>query len=352
MRLRSKISGAAVGVILLLLAIRAYLPIAVQRYVNRTLDRVPEYGGEIGDVDLALIRGAYTIDNMRIVKTSGNIAEPLFRAETVDLSIEWRALLEGKFVGEIQMQSPELNFVNAPTAKQSQLAVDAEWLQAVKDLFPLRINSFKARDGKIHYRDPHRSPKVNVTLMNVSLTGRNFSNTRSAAEGLVATISGSGVVEGDSTVEVNVKLAPAEDEPTFSLDGSLRNLQLVKLNDFLRAYANIDAEDGTLSIDTELAAKEGDFRGYLKPLIQDAELLSLEDDADGPIQLLWESLVSLFAEVFENQRHEQIGTRVEFSGSFDDPQSSIWQSLGSAAYNAFIRALRPGIEESVDLQQE
>ena len=53
------------GVLLLL---RALLPIAIQRYVNRVLDRNEHYGGHAGDVDVALIRGAYTIESVVIRK--------------------------------------------------------------------------------------------------------------------------------------------------------------------------------------------------------------------------------------------------------------------------------------------
>jgi len=40
---------------------RAFLPWAVRDYVNRTLDRNPLYEGKIGDVQIHLWRGAYSI---------------------------------------------------------------------------------------------------------------------------------------------------------------------------------------------------------------------------------------------------------------------------------------------------
>src|SRR2546423_12394166 len=75
--------------VLLLLALlaaigRAIMPWAVRDYVNRTLDRNPLYAGSVGDVQIHLWRGAYSIHDIRISKTSGNIPVPFFEARTVD----------------------------------------------------------------------------------------------------------------------------------------------------------------------------------------------------------------------------------------------------------------------------
>ena len=75
------------------------MPWAVRDYVNRTLDRNPLYAGNIGPVQIHLWRGAYTIHEIRIVKTSGKVSVPFFAAPAVDLSVEWGALWHGAVVG-------------------------------------------------------------------------------------------------------------------------------------------------------------------------------------------------------------------------------------------------------------
>ena len=75
--------------IVVLIGLRAAAPFAVQRYVNRVLDRAEGYNGRIGDVDLALIRGAYQIEDVEILKSDGKVPVPLFKSPLVDLSIEW-----------------------------------------------------------------------------------------------------------------------------------------------------------------------------------------------------------------------------------------------------------------------
>src|SRR5215813_13484163 len=78
---------------------RALMPWAVRDYVNRTLDRNPLYSGKIGPVTIHLWRGAYSIDDVNISKTTGNVPVPFFSAKRVDFAIQWGTLLHRKIVG-------------------------------------------------------------------------------------------------------------------------------------------------------------------------------------------------------------------------------------------------------------
>src|SRR5437867_3731846 len=73
----------------LLCGARLALPSVVRSYVVRTLDRSPLYDARIGDVHLHLWRGAYTIEDVRVAKTTGNVPVPFFSAAKLDFSIEW-----------------------------------------------------------------------------------------------------------------------------------------------------------------------------------------------------------------------------------------------------------------------
>src|SRR4051794_32103462 len=75
----------AILVILLGIA-RAMLPSALRWYVNRVIDRNPLYDGKIGAIEVHLWRGAYSIDDVRLIKTTGNVPIPLFSAKRVDFA--------------------------------------------------------------------------------------------------------------------------------------------------------------------------------------------------------------------------------------------------------------------------
>src|SRR5437763_16132556 len=79
-----RISALFVALLILLVAARMALPTVLRRYVNHTIDQNPLYEGEIGTIEVHLYRGAYTIDDVRLLKRTGNVPVPLFAAKKVD----------------------------------------------------------------------------------------------------------------------------------------------------------------------------------------------------------------------------------------------------------------------------
>lgn len=338
------------AIVIVLIGIRAYLPTAIQLYANRTLDRIPDYDGRIGDVDLQLFRGAYALDGVELIKTTGKVPVPVFKADRVDFSVEWQALLDGKLVGEIVADHAILNFVGGPTDAQAQTQVDGVWLQAVKDLFPLRINRFELKNSEIHYRDFHSDPKVDVYVNAVHLLGTDFSNTTEPDESLEATIQVTGLAQAHAPLSATVKLDPSKSAPTFTLDGSLTKLELTALNDLLRAYGGFDAEGGTFELYTEIQAKDDRIKGYLKPFFKDVEIVEVSTDSDNPLQLLWEGVVGATMKLFKNQDKDHVATKVPFEGAIGDAKSDVWTTILGILKNAFVQALQPGVEKKLDLK--
>ncbi|MGB7839919.1 MAG: hypothetical protein WBL40_17600, partial [Terrimicrobiaceae bacterium] len=137
----------ALVILALLVGLRLALPHFVKKYVNKKLDEMPEYDGRIGDVDMHLWRGAYSIQGVEIIKTDGDVPVPFFSSKRVTFSVEWKALFNGALVGEIDFYSPVINFVQGPSRKTRQVGVDKPWLHVIKELFPLNINRFAVHDG-------------------------------------------------------------------------------------------------------------------------------------------------------------------------------------------------------------
>lgn len=59
-------------VVFLLLLLRLFLPSIVLHFVNKELKDMEEYTGHVEDIDIALIRGAYVIDGIEILKRDTN----------------------------------------------------------------------------------------------------------------------------------------------------------------------------------------------------------------------------------------------------------------------------------------
>src|ERR1700741_92621 len=93
-RKRWKIS--VLSIILLLVIARLVMPYFVLKYVNKTLAEIRGYYGHVEDIDIALIRGAYKINDLLIVKvdtiTNQRDTTPFFKAPVIDLSVEWKGI--------------------------------------------------------------------------------------------------------------------------------------------------------------------------------------------------------------------------------------------------------------------
>ena len=153
----------------------------------------------------------------------------------------------------------------------------------------------------------------------------------------------------EGTLDFTMKLNFLAAHPTFDLNTELKNTNLVKLNEFLQAYAKIDVNKGTFGAYAEVAAKEGRFIGYIKPLIKDLDIVGKEDRDDNVLRKLWEGMAGTASQVFRNQEKDQLATRIEFSGTVENPHTSVWYTIVDILRNAFIHALQPAIDNQISI---
>lgn len=333
-----------VCVAVVLTGLRIALPHLVQRYVNRVLDEMPEYDGHVGDVDMKLWEGAYEIKDVEITKTTGKIPVPFFAARVVKFSVEWKALFDGAWVGEIEFESPVINFVNGGSEATTQVGVDKPWLDVITRLFPLDLNRFEISNGTLHYRDFHTRPKVDLKIDQVHMLGRNFTNSQKLSKKLVAVVESRGRAFEEGRVDLGMQINPFTRHPSFTLEFKLSPVPIVKFNDFTRAYANFDFEKGTLAITSELNAVNGSVTGYVKPLMDNVAILDVKEDLKNPIKLVWEGIVGTMVRLFRNQRKERFATVIPLAGRVDDPKARVMPMIGNIFHNAFIHAYGPNFE--------
>jgi uncharacterized protein DUF748 len=336
-------------VLAVILVVHFMLAIWVRDYVNRKLSEMPPYRGHVAAVTLHLWRGAYEIHKVEIVKTDGDVPVPFFSAPLVDLSVEWKALFNGALVGEIYFNQPQLNFVNGPSRADSQVGIDKPWTEKIKQLFPLKFNRFVVHDGQIHYRDFHKTPKVDVVFDRVRMLARNLTNSEKLSKTLHANIQIEGRPLREGDLRSKIDLDPYAAKPTFSTQAEMRSVPLVKLNDFAKAYAGITFESGTLGLATSLNAKNGDFDGYVEPVFDHMSIFNPQHDIDNPIDFIWQGIVGGLTRIIRNQPRDRFATRVPLSGSFDEPQPAIIETVLNVFKNALIKAFEGKLEEKIDL---
>ena len=326
------------------------LPYILLRIVNREIDRMEGYDGYVRDIDVSLIKGAYTIKDIRLDKTTAPIPVPFFASNAIELSIEWEPLFKGRLVGEIIVDEAEMNFVNGPTKAKSQTGIDKSWIEVVDDLMPLQLNRFEVMKGKIAYHDFESSPQVHMQVTNVYILAKNLTNADKLTKELPSTVHATGSAYGGK-VHFNMNIDPLQKKPEFDAKAELTNMQLTGINDFLKAYGHFDVSKGSFSVYAEAAAKNGKITGYTKPILKDVDVLDWQKDKEKgkPLQPLWEALVGSTGWLFKNKPKDQVATKAEFTGDISAPDFDIWGIIGQVLRNAFIQALFPSLENSVSL---
>ncbi len=338
------------SIAVLLVGLRVALPYIVLHYANNYLTKMEGYRGHIYDVDIALLRGGYQLDSVYLNKLDSvsNKETPFFAASVVDLSIEWHALFKGELVGEAIFQNPMLRFTR-DKVEPDDVRKDSSKFEKLSDAFmPLKVNRMEARNARIRYVDENSTPRVDISLTNAYVLATNLRNSYDSSSILPATVEANADVYG-GTMELKMKLNPLAPDPTFDINAELKNTQLKQLNDFFKAYAKSDVSRGVFGLYTEIAAKDGKFKGYVKPLIKDLKVLGPEDKKDNVLKKAWEGFVGTVGEVFENQPKDQFATKIPFEGSTKDIKTNVWYAVVHVLQNAFVRALQPSLDQEINI---
>ena len=339
-----------IAVIALLLIIRIILPYIMLHYANNLVANLNGYYGHIDDLDVSLYRGAYTLKHIYLDKVDSTTKKEtkFFRARAIDISLEWGALIHGAIVGKLIFDSSAIYFTKNRT-ELSQVKKDtSDFGTLLSHLMPLTVNRFEINNGFIHYIDNTSNPKVDISLKRAHVLALNLTNVVNKKDELPASVTATAsVYEGD--LVFNMKLNPLSKDPLFELNASIKNTNLRLLNDFLKAYGGFDVDSGKFSLYTEMATKDRKFKGYVKPIIKNLKVLGPQNRNDSFLQKAWEVIVSAVATVLKNQKEDQIATKIPIEGSYDNPQTNIFEAILQVLRNAFIQALMPGIDHELKI---
>jgi hypothetical protein len=338
------------AVVLLLIAARLAMPYVVADYVNDKLASLDSYDGHVGDIDIHLWRGAYSIDGIEIVKTGASRPVPFFRADRIDLSVEWRSLLRGSIVSEAAFLGPEVNLVQGKTEKDSQLGKEENWNARLEEMFPFRFNTIEVRDGTVRFLAPGIKTPDAITARHLNGSISNLTNVLDTGKVTFADFRATAdVLEGAPAVVAGSVDAFAA-KPTFDVNLEVKKVQLPQVNPWLREFIKADAEAGKFELYMELAAADGRFKGYAKPILQDVDLYRSGEEEQSALKRMWEGFLDFAANVLENPDADQVAARIPFTGTIEDPETNLFATIASVMRNAFISAFARSLEGSITLR--
>lgn len=334
----------------LLVALHLALPYLVRDYLNDKLADMGEYRGQITDVDLAWWRGAYQINGLKIVKTTGKVPVPFVDAPLIDLSVSWHSLwYDRAVVAEVAFVRPELNFVDGGNKQNSQTGRGTDWRQQLEKLLPITLNEVRIDNGTLTFRNYNSKPPVELKATRLQASIRNLTNVRDDKGRRDASFEGSALLLGDAKVESRATFDPFSDFDDFEFRLRATGIQLRRLNDFASAYGKFDFNAGHGDVVIEAQAEKGRLNGYIKPLLRDVDVFNWQQDVEnkdkGFFRSIWEALVGASETVLKNQPKNQFATRVELSGSVHQQDISGFEAFLQILRNGFVQAFNARYEQ-------
>ena len=338
--------------ILAIIVLRITLPGIVKNYVNKKLNELPGYTGHVDDINIHLIRGAYTIEDLVLKKKSDPAKYPFLTIAHTNLSIQWRSLFKGRLVGVVELDKPTI-FILATEEISKEPSRDS-WTKTVKALMPININKLQVNNGNFAYLDFQSKPNTDLHINQMQLTALNLENVQKTGNSLPSTVTLSGTSIGNGSLKANMKVNVLKDIPDFDTGLQLTGVNLLALNGFLEANLKFDIEKGNIDIFSKLKLTNSEMNGYVKPFISNLKVLDVKKDIKkkgGILRVAKKAVIGLFAKAVKNPKTKKIATVIPIKGNIKDPKISSWATFVGILKNAFIQAFHESITNEVKAKE-
>jgi Domain of Unknown Function (DUF748) len=229
----------------------------------------------------------------------------------------------------------------APQKAARTLVKAAESANNAPDLL-LRAHQVEISESRIGFVNKGTTPAYRAFVDVSRLRVENFTNQRSEGE-MLATLTGRFM--GNGPTQVTAHFRPEVDGPDFDMRVAIDSTDLTTMNDMLRAYGKFDVVAGVFSFYSEFVVKNGQIRGYVKPLFKDVQAYDPTQDREKSAgRKLYEHLVSSVAKIMTNVPRKEVATQVDISGPLDSPKGSTVQAVRKLIQNGFFKAILPGFD--------
>jgi hypothetical protein len=243
------------------------------------------------------------------------------------------------------MQNVDADYVHKsaePVAKTAGKEVDRT-AKKYSDTSTLVVNLRKLRvQGVLGYINAASKPPYRLFWSDLDLQVANLTN--QSSDGPI-TGTARGKFMGSGATQISFSARPNPKGPDFDLKVAIENTDMKSMNDLWRSYGNFDVVSGRFSFYSELSVRNGEVRGYVKPLFQEMDVYdSRQDKGKGIFRQLYEGIVGGLSWVLQNTPRDEVATTVNVSGKLANPQTSIWDTIVGVIQNAFFKAILPGFE--------
>lgn len=340
-------------VLVLLVAVYLAAPYLIKNYLNdNVLNDMGDYQGYVEDVDVNLLQGAYALRDVYMYRKDGNTDIPFFYVTSFHIALSWEALLEGAVLVSARLVDPEVNFLDAEREEDQQTGEGTNWLEVFDRTLPTTLHELVIANGSLTFQNFDTEPEVNIYAKNIDAKLTNLTNVKNHEGERVATADLNGIILENAPISASAEFDPFNFDD-FMFATEIRRIALQHLNDFARAYGNIDFASGDGELFVELKAENGKLTGYIKPLFEDVDVLSWKQDVekqnDNPLALAWEGAVGFFQTLLTSPNTDKVATEVPIEGTLSQTEVGNWQAFFGLIKNAFIDAVESNFEQVTSL---
>ena len=314
----------------LLIMIRIALPFVILRTINKELEVLPTYTCVVQDISMSLIDQSITLKGIKMTKKNGKIDVPFFVSGDINVFLESYEKRTVKVIVETCI----LNLVKGKTKELSQLTIDDELKEMLKEI-PLKPNTFILHHAEVHFIEKYRSPNIDLSVKNITIDGRNIENSDGSAAKFPAILTINGEFEGGKLKAV-AKLNKQEKQPRVNLVSSLRPFQIKNARNFLKVYADLDVDSGTLAATSIINIYEGRMDGFIDPVAKNL-VFHKDYDKEKPKlgKRIKQSLLDGVSKLL-GREEEKIETRIELHGTMGEVKIDVWKVVSEGLKNSFI----------------
>jgi hypothetical protein len=209
----------------------------------------------------------------------------------------------------------------------------------------IRISRLDVVDSEASYTDDAKDSRYRLFISKLRVELTNLSNHFSEGPAHLR-LRGRFMDSGLTTIRGDFR--PEKAGLDFDLDLAIRDASLPSMNDLLRAYGKFDVKAGQLSVYSQVTVRQGQMKGYVKPLFSNLKVYDpTQDKNKSAMHKVYEMAVGAAAKVVKNSSTKKVATQVDMSGRLKNPDVSTWQAMLEFVENGFVRAILPGFDRQV-----
>ena len=243
-----------------------------------------------------------------------------------------------------------IGYVHAPATQQAEAQRVKETGKQIKKqnnrpAVHISVRELDITHSNFLFTDKTANPNYKLFINDTDIALKNLSNHQNQGP---ADLTLRGKFMGSGDTSVGGDFLASQQGPAFNLKLAIKNTDMPSMNDILRAFGSFDVAAGQFSVFSQVAVKDGNIDGYVKPMFANLKVYDYQKDKSTPIlHQAKELAIAGASHLFKNRSTEKVAADIDLKGKLTSPDISTWQALAQVLRNAFIEAIIPGFDRAV-----